>query len=94
MKNIQRRLAVWAIIIVAVLLVPLVAMQFTNEVVWTLGDFIIAGCLLFGSAVIYELATRRITDSKRRIIIGAVVLTGLLYFWAELAVGIFTNWGN
>lgn len=30
------------------LLVPLVAMQFTDEVRWNLADFVVAGALLFG----------------------------------------------
>lgn len=34
------------------LLVPLVAMQFTDEVDWGGGDFVVAGGLLFGVAMI------------------------------------------
>ena len=42
-----------------VLMVPLVAMQFTNQVVWDLVDFTIAGVLLFGVGLMYQLATRK-----------------------------------
>ena len=52
------RLSVCAIIVAFILLVPLVAMQFTDEVVWTLSDFVVAGVLLFGSVLVYELAGR------------------------------------
>ena len=76
------------------LLLPLVAMQFTDEVAWTLLDFVTAGSLLFGSALVYELATRNMITIKYRVAIGVVVMTALLYLWAELAVGIFTNWGS
>ena len=39
-----------------VLLLPLVAMQFTDEVVWTLWDFIVVGVLLTAIGVAIELA--------------------------------------
>ena len=38
-----------------ILLVPLVAMQFTDEVAWDLADFVVAGILLFGAGLAYEL---------------------------------------
>ena len=41
------RIAVWAGAAI-ILLLPLVAMQFSNEMNWGLGDFAIAGVLLFG----------------------------------------------
>ncbi len=36
-----------------ILLVPLIAMQFTSEVNWQLNDFIVMGILLFGMGTIY-----------------------------------------
>jgi len=75
---------------VAVLLcIPLIAMQFTNEVVWTLSDFIIAGILLVGTGVVIELIARNVKSKKVRI--GLVLGTLLVLFlvWAEMAVGIF-----
>ncbi|HEX6173631.1 MAG TPA: hypothetical protein VF089_06420 [Candidatus Binatia bacterium] len=94
MQNITKRLRVWAIIVALLLLVPLVAMQFTDEVVWTRSDFVVAGVLLFGSALVYELATRNMSHAKKRIAVGIVVVVVLLWLWAELAVGVFTNWGS
>jgi len=71
------------------LLIPLIAMQFTDEVNWNLFDFIIAGTLLIGTGFIIELVLRKTKKIKYRIIIVAALLIVFLLIWAELAVGIF-----
>ena len=83
-----------ALITLAILLVPLITMAFTDEVNWGVMDFVNIGALLFGAGLVYELLARRVRDTKRRLIIGAAVALVVLYVWAELAVGIFTNWGS
>lgn len=72
-----------------ILLIPLIAMQFTNEVNWTLLDFVVAGILLFGTGLLCELVIRKVNKIKYRIVICLVLLVILLLIWAELAVGIF-----
>ena len=75
---------------VAVLLcIPLIAMQFTNEVVWTLSDFIIAGILLLGTGIVIEVVVRNMKEKTTKItmIIGTFIV--LFLVWAEMAVGIF-----
>jgi hypothetical protein len=42
-----------------ILSVPLVAMQFTDEVVWSLADFVLAGALLAVVGVALELAAKK-----------------------------------
>ncbi len=71
------------------LLLPLVAMQFTNEVNWTFSDFIVAGVLLFGTGGMIELAMRKINQTGTRIWVILGILVVLFLVWAELAVGIF-----
>jgi hypothetical protein len=71
----------------AVLLIPLIA-----QWPWTLGDFILMGVLLFGAGSTFVFLVRKLP--KHRLTIGIVVLAALLYIWAELAVGIFTNLGS
>lgn len=72
-----------------ILLVPLIAMQFTNEVNWELSDFIIAGILLFGTGSMLEVFMRKVKNKRNRIVL-IVILVGLLILtWIELAVGIF-----
>ena len=72
----------------AMLMVPLVAMQFTREVNWTVSDFVVAAVLLGSTGMLFEVATSMLRTRKSRLI--AVALIGLvfLFVWAELAVGI------
>ena len=71
------------------LLIPFVAMQFTDEVQWDTLDFAVMGTLLFGIGISCELALRIVKNTTYRIIILAVLLLLFLLIWAELAVGIF-----
>lgn len=74
---------------ILLLLIPLVAMQFTDEVNWDLAGFTIMGLLLLSVGFLYELATIKVRDTKHRVVIGAAFLMGFLLIWAELAVGVF-----
>ena len=85
----KNRLLIISFISVMLLLIPLTAMQFTNEVNWTLFDFVIAGALLFITGLLCELAIRKIKNPKYRIAAFTAILAVLLLIWAELAVGIF-----
>jgi hypothetical protein len=84
----------FAFAIVGLLSIPLIAMQFTDEVNWTLGDFIVMGVLLFGVSLIYELLVKRVRDKDHRYYVTIVLILGFVWLWAELAVGLFTNWGS
>ena len=91
----QNKVFLWiALATGLILLIPLIAMQFTSEVNWTLWDFRAMGVLLFGTASLFVLAARKIRNNSHRIAIGIAFAVALLYLWAELAVGIFTNWGS
>lgn len=84
-RRVQRVLWVTA----AILLVPAVAMRFTNEVNWGPMDFAVAAVLLAGTGLVYELAVQRIGNRVHRIAGGLALAAGLLLAWAELAVGVF-----
>ena len=81
---------VYAYVIALILLVPLVAMQFTAEVSWNAADFIAAGGLLFAAAAGHALASCYAHTRRQRIVVSLVVLLALMIVWAELAVGIVT----
>ncbi|MCW5724940.1 MAG: hypothetical protein KIS81_08270 [Maricaulaceae bacterium] len=82
-----KRLGVWAIIVAALLLIPLIAMRFTSEVNWTASDFLFAGALLYGAAAVYELAASKATRMTHRLAIGATVLLVLAFIWVWAATG-------
>ena len=87
MKN--KRLKIILTVVFIILLVPLIAMQFTDEVNWTLGDFVVAGVLLLGTGLMCDLVIRKVKNVKYRIAICVGLLLALIVIWAELAVGIF-----
>ena len=81
------RIALWTSI-AAVLLTPLIAMQFTREVDWTGSDFALAAILLGGAGLVYELAARRSPDARRKLVIGGGLLVVVVLIWLQGAVGI------
>lgn len=86
-----KRLIIILITAAILLLLPLIAMQFTNEVNWTLSDFVVAGVLLFGTGLLCELVMSKIASIKNRIAICVALLLLLILVWVELAVGIFAT---
>lgn len=87
------RIAVWSTA-AFLLLLPLVAMQFTQEVDWTLRDFITFGTMLFVACGTYELATRMSRNTTYRAAVGVAVVAAFLLVWTNLAVGIIGSENN
>lgn len=85
----NKRLIGIILTVVLLLPVPLLAMQFTDEVDWKLADFVVMGVLLLGTGLLCELVMRRVKKPRHRIMLCAALLTALLLVWIELAVGIF-----
>ena len=85
---------IWiAVATAAILLIPLIAMQFTTEVSWDEIDFIVMGMLIFGISSLFVLVARKV-PRKRRLLVGGIFFLAFLYIWVELAVGVFTNLGS
>lgn len=83
------------LIVALVLLIPLLAMQFSEEVNWSPTDFAVAGALLFSGGIAYELIVKRVEDKTQRVVVAAALLLALLLVWVELAVGVFgTPWAG
>jgi hypothetical protein len=76
------------------LLLPLLAMQFTEEVNWTLSDFVVFGGMLLAACGAYELATRVARNNAYLAAAGVAIGTGFLLIWINLAVGIIGSENN
>ncbi len=87
MKN--KRFIIIITSVITLLLIPFIAMQFTNEVNWDAFDFIVMGMLLLSTALVCEFILRRVQRFGLRIIALGIALACLFLVWAELAVGIF-----
>lgn len=83
-----RNPAMW-LVIGAILLAPLIAMQFTKEVNWTARDFGSAAVLLGGAAFAWEVAQRRVSCRACLAVLGVGLVLAVLLVWAEGAVGLF-----
>ncbi len=85
----NKRLKIIGLITGSILCIPLIAMQFTNEVNWKLMDFVVAAFLIFSTGTIFDLILRKVKKPSLRIVLSLGIFVILLLIWAELAVGIF-----
>lgn len=93
-RSIRRQIWYISLATASVLMIPLVAMQFTDEVKWDGFDFIAMGALLFSTGLTYVLITRASEGVAYRIATGIAVIAGLLLIWMNLAVGIIGSEDN
>lgn len=84
-----KRLVIILSTVVLLLLIPIFAMQFTDEVNWNLDDFIVAAVLLFATIWGVDLIIRKVKRKKHRIALSIFVVGIFLLVWMELAFGIF-----
>lgn len=83
-----------AVVTILLLMIPLVAMQFSTEVDWNPFDFFVAGFLLFGTGFTYILLTRKAINITYRAGVAVGLFAGLFLIWANLAVGIIGSEDN
>ena len=67
---------------------PLITMQLTNEVNWTISDFLVMGILLFSTVFTIDFVLKKVNNLKSRLILIFAIVILLVLVWAELAVGI------
>lgn len=82
------RIAGWSAA-AALLLAPLVAMQFTEEVNWTPFDFAVFGTMLALAGGALELVVRLTRRQAVRVVAGTAIAVAFLLAWAHGAVGLF-----
>lgn len=60
----------------------------SDEFVWNLADYLVAGALLFAAGLVFELVASKV-DKRHRLIVALTILALVSLIWIELAVGIF-----
>ena len=71
-----------------VFLIPLVAMQFTNEIAWDRTDFIIFAAMLVAACSAFEIAASLTRNTIYRTVAGIGIAVVFFLVWLDLAVGI------
>ncbi len=87
------RIAGWSIPVL-LLMLPAVAMQFTSEVDWSVGDFIIAAVLFGSVGLAFELIVRTSDSLAYRFGAGLAVMAAFLTIWVNGAVGMIGSEDN
>jgi len=64
--------------VTCLLMVPLVAMQFSDHVVWAPGDFVVAFVLLAGTGLLFEFAASRVRNAAYQAAVGIALAAALL----------------
>ena len=94
----RRGVSPWRIIgwgtVAALLLAPLVAMQFTSQVDWDETDFIVMGFLLGSLGLSLEFMVNRSQSIAYRTASGVAILAAFLLIWVNLAVGMIGSEDN
>jgi hypothetical protein len=84
-----RKITLLPIAMLSLLLIPLAAMQFSDQVNWSAGDFVVMGLLLLLLGFGLRYILRRAGSAQTKIALIALSILAFLLIWAELAVGIF-----
>jgi hypothetical protein len=77
-----------------ILLVPLVAIQITDEVNWDVRDFIVFWVLMTSAGFTYMLATKKTRNLAYRTAAGLAGATAFILVWMNGAVGIIGSENN
>jgi hypothetical protein len=83
-----------AAVTLLLLLIPLMAMQLSDEVNWSVADFGIVGVLLFAAGFSYVLIARHTIGIVHRLAVASAIGTSLLLIWANLGVGLIGSGPN
>lgn len=79
----------WMLLAIPILLaIPLIASFATDQVNWTLEDYVVMGLMLLATVLVIAFIGKVVPKKYRGWLIFGAILVFLLV-WAELAVGIF-----
>ncbi len=85
------RLLVLVVSVLLLLMLPLVAMQFTDEVNWSIFDFVAMGTFLLSLSIVSELILKFAKNTPAKLLLIGIAILFFVLIWIELAVGIFNS---
>lgn len=83
-----RKILVVAGVTAALLLLAFLLRQVIGSPEWTAMDFAVVAIMFFGTGLAYVLLTHKRKEALYRLAVALAAATGLLLFWANLAVGL------
>lgn len=87
----MKKITILTFIVLGLLSIPFTAMQFTEEVNWMFGDFLIMGVALFAIGGSYLLIASKSDKTAYKAASAVGLIGALLLFWVNAAVGIIGN---
>ena len=75
----------------SLLLIPMATMLISDEINWSIFDFLVMGVLLFSFGVSINIVLNKTKKSKIRITFLTILILIFSLIWIELAVGIFES---
>ena len=75
----------------SLLLIPMATMLISDEINWSIFDFLTMGVLLFSFGVSINSVLKNTKNSKIRITFFTILILIFSLIWIELAVGIFES---
>jgi len=78
-----------AAVIAGILLLPVVGMMISDQVNWSVADFVIATILLTAAGLVVDFIFSRLRSRRARIMLLGLLLILFALVWGELAVGLF-----
>ena len=75
----------------SLLLIPMATMLISDEINWSIFDFLVMGVLLFSFGVSINIVLKNTKNSKIRITFFTILILIFSLIWIELAVGIFES---
>ena len=72
-------------------MIPLLAMKFTEDVNWSIYDFVVMGFLLLFFSLGIDVTMKKVKNENVKILYVVLTILIFLLIWAELAIGIFDS---
>ena len=79
------------LVCLSLLLIPMATMLISDEINWSIFDFLVMGVLLFSFGISINLVLNNTKNSKIRITLFTFLILIFSLIWIELAVGIFES---